>query len=112
MDKPLINTARKETQAILKNWVASQLYHQLKFVAVCELTTIASILVEQGIGYAIVIERSVAGDSDHLCFRPLTPTLMTSSFIIWKKYQSLSYTISRFIDFLLQKIREDKKEKL
>ena len=34
MDKPLINTARKETQAILKNWVSSQLYHQLIFVAV------------------------------------------------------------------------------
>lgn len=105
---PLINTSRLETQNQFKEWIGEEQYHQLHFVAVSELTTTASILVSNDIGSAIVIQGSYhyVADDD-LCFRPLFPQLTTNSLIIWKKYQSMSFTVSKFIDFLNKKIKEE-----
>lgn len=104
----LINTSRLETQNQFKEWIGEEQYHQLHFVAVSELTTTASILVSNDIGSAIVIQGSYhyVADDD-LCFRPLFPQLTTNSLIIWKKYQSMSFTVSKFIDFLNKKIKEE-----
>lgn len=105
---PLINTSRLETQNQFKEWIGEEQYQQLHFVAVSELTTTASILVSNDIGSAIVIQGSYhyVADDD-LCFRPLFPQLTTKSLIIWKKYQSMSFTVSKFIDFLNKKIKEE-----
>ncbi len=105
---PLINTSRLETQNQFKEWIGEEQYQQLHFVAVSELTTTASILVSNDIGSAIVIQGSYhyVADDD-LCFRPLFPQLTTNSLIIWKKYQSMSFTVSKFIDFLNKKIKEE-----
>lgn len=105
---PLINTARIETQNQLKNWMGND-YEKLNFVAVSELSSTAAALVENDVGYAIVIEGSTNNViSDQLCFRPLYPELTTTSLVVWKKYQSFSYTISRFIDFISKEIKDDK----
>jgi len=105
---PLINTSRIETQNQLKEWIGSD-YDQLDFVAVSELTTTASILVSHNIGSAIVVEGSVnyAMDQD-LCFRPFYPELATTSLVVWKKYQSFSFTISKFIDFISKEMKENR----
>lgn len=104
---PLINTSRIETQNQFKEWMGEETYHQLHFVAVSELTTTASMLVSNDMGYAIVIKGSYHDGTDNeLCFRPLLPQLTTNSLIIWKKYQSMSFTVSKFIDFLTKKIKE------
>lgn len=105
---PLINTARIETQNQLKNWMGND-YEKLNFVAVSELSSTAAALVENDVGYAIVIEGSTNNViSDQLCFRPLYPEMTTTSLVVWKKYQSFSYTISRFIDFISKEIKEGK----
>lgn len=105
---PLINTARIETQNQLKNWMGND-YEKLNFVAVSELSSTAAALVENDVGYAIVIEGSTNNViSDQLCFRPLYPELTTTSLVVWKKYQSFSYTISRFIDFISKEIKDGK----
>lgn len=105
---PLINTARIETQNQLKNWMGND-YEKLNFVAVSELSSTAATLVENDVGYAIVIEGSTSNViSDRLCFRPLYPKMTTASLVIWKKYQSFSYTISRFIDFISKEIKDGK----
>lgn len=105
---PLINTARIETQNQLKNWMGND-YEKLNFVAVSELSSTAAALVENDVGYAIVIEGSTNNViSDQLCFRPLYPEMTTTSLVVWKKYQSFSYTISRFIDFISKEIKDGK----
>lgn len=105
---PLINTARIETQNQLKKWMGND-YEKLNFVAVSELSSTAATLVENDVGYAIVIEGSTSNViSDQLCFRPLYPKMTTASLVIWKKYQSFSYTISRFIDFISKEIKDGK----
>lgn len=106
---PLINTSRVETQNQFKKWIGSSNYHQLEFTAISELTTTAAILVSNKIGHAIVVEGSVnfAVDND-LCFKPFYPDLTTTSLIVWKKYQSFSFTVSKFIDFIEKEIKENR----
>lgn len=106
---PLINTSRVETQNQFKKWIGSSNYHQLEFTAISELTTTAAILVSNNIGHAIVVEGSVnfAVDND-LCFKPFYPDLTTTSLIVWKKYQSFSFTVSKFIDFIEKEIKENR----
>lgn len=105
---PLINTSRVETQNQFKSWIGEDNYKKLNFVAVSELTTTASILVSNDIGYAIVIEGSIQhAVNDELCFRSFYPKLITSSLIVWKKYQSFGLTLSKFIDFISKEIKEN-----
>ena len=100
MGIPLINSSRKETQNDFSNWVGKE-FNLLNICATSELTTTASILVKNDIGYAIVIEGSANEViTNELCFRPLYPPLTTHSLMIWKKYQSFSLTVSKFIDFV------------
>lgn len=107
-DVPLINTSRRETQNQFKKWMGSD-YHQLNFVAVSELTTTAAILVSNNIGHAIVVEGSINFAADEgLCFRPFYPELTTTSLIVWKKYQSFGFTVSKFIDFIEKEIKENR----
>lgn len=107
MKIPLINTARIETQNLIKRWMGDD-YKKLNFVAVADLKTTASILVDNEIGYAIVIEGPIQEQYDHLCFKPIYPYLSTSSLAVWKKYQSFGFTISKFIDFMSKEIKENR----
>lgn len=106
---PLINTSREETQNLLKRWIGEDLYKKLNFAAISDLTTTASILVENDMGYAIVIEGAVDHASRlNLCFKPLYPQLVSNSLVVWKKYQSFGYTIAQFIDFISKEIKENR----
>lgn len=98
---PLINTSRQKTQDHIKEWYGKG-FESLNFCASSELTTSASMLVQNDIGYAVVIE----GACDYiihqeLCFKPFYPELYSYSLFAWKKYQTFSLTVSKFIDFII-----------
>ena len=59
----------------------------------------ASLMVEDGLGYALCFDRLIntTGDSP-LTFRPLIPQLRVAGTIIWKKYQMFSPAVQMFID--------------
>ena len=61
----------------------------------------ASLMVEDGLGYALCFDRLIntTGDSP-LTFRPLLPQLHTAGRIIWKKYQVFPPAVQMFIDKL------------
>ena len=61
----------------------------------------ASLMVEDGLGYALCFDRliNVSGDSA-LCFRPLFPELHARGTLIWKRYQVLSPVVRLFIQTL------------
>lgn len=100
IDLPLIHSGRMQTQQFFSNWYGKQ-YQKLHFCATSDLSTTASMLVKNDIGYAIIIEGAMQDAVDKtLCFRPFYPKLSTHSLIVWKKYQSFSFTVSKFIDFL------------
>lgn len=70
-------------------------------VATYNLIYNASLLVKEGIGYAITLDRllQTGGDSD-LCFRPLFPRLESHLDIAWKKYQVFPRAAEIFLENL------------
>ena len=102
MDKPLIISRQA-----FQNLEFTKFFHceqeKLNIVATYSLLFNGSLMVEEGLGYAICFDKliNVSGDS-HLCFRPLEPKMKSHMSIIWKKYQVLSKPTQKF----LQKLQE------
>ena len=71
----------------------------LNIVATYNLIYNASLLVEDGLGYAICFDRLIntTGESK-LCIRPLVPRITNAGNLIWKKYQVFSPAVRLFIE--------------
>lgn len=86
LDLPLI-TSRQGIREDLPKWLADKL-EKLNIVATFNLSYNAGILAREGLGYVITFDKIInTGADSELCFRPLTPVLETSMYLIWKKYQ-------------------------
>ena len=101
-DKPLIISNQKSDDWPLANWMKLGI-DKLNIVATYNLIFNASLLVDEGLGYALCFDKLIntAGDGN-LCFRPLSPKLNSEATIIWKKYQVLTRAAGKF----LQKLQE------
>jgi len=77
----------------------------LKIVATYNLVYNASLLVEDGLGYAICFDHLIntSGDS-RLCMRPIVPPMRATGYLIWKKYQVLSPAVQMFINHIYTSI--------
>lgn len=105
MHVPFINTLRKEPQQFFMRWFGMDASN-LDIKASAELTTTASILVKNGLGYALVVEGSVEEASgDNLCTRVLMPPLESQSYFVWKKEDTYSIPVSKFIAFVQDKLK-------
>lgn len=82
-------------------------YSSLNIVATYNLLYNASLLVEDGLGYAVCFDRliNVTGDSK-LCIRPLIPRIENAGNLIWKKYQVFSPAVQMFIDGIREMIAD------
>mgnify|MGYP000711122638 CR=1 FL=1 len=91
-------------QAMVKNEIAGWMggnYDNLNIVATYNLLYNASLMVEEGVGYALSIDRIIKSyDDSPLCFRPLEPTLEVGLDIVWKKYQTFSKASEKFLEYL------------
>ena len=99
-DKPLIVSAQKTSISPLAAWFQRDV-ETLNVVATYNLVFNASLLVEEGLGYAMCLDKliNVSGDST-LCFRPLSPRVEAEASIIWKRYNVLSKAAQKLIDAL------------
>ncbi len=99
-DKPLIFSAQKTDAWPMSSWFGQDIT-RLNIVATYNLVFNASLLVEEGLGYAVCFDKliNVSGDSK-LCFRPLSPKMEAEASIIWKRYQLLSKAAQKFMDCL------------
>lgn len=104
LDKPLILSAQKADAWPMSNWFGHDIT-KLNVVATYNLVFNASLLVEEGLGYAVCFDKliNVSGDSN-LCFRPLSPTIEAKASIIWKRYQVLSKAAECFLNELQQEM--------
>lgn len=74
-------------------------YDKLNVITTYNLVYNAAILVEEGIGYAVTIDKIANTSSDsNLCFRPLEPRLESGLNIIWKKHQVFSNAANIFFE--------------
>ncbi len=82
---------------LLANWF-QQIEVEPDIVVTYNLIYNASLLVEEGLGVAVGLDRLIntSGDSE-LCFRPLSPRLESHLDIAWKKYQVFPRAAEIFI---------------
>lgn len=100
-DKPLIVSHQRNGSADLEGWLKRKL-SSLSIAATYNLVFNASLLVDEGVGYALCLDRLINTQGSSLCFRPLSPALKARGFIVWKKYQ----VFSKAADTFLQCLRE------
>ncbi len=101
-NKPLIISQQANAQGGLAAWMKKEL-SELEIVATYNLLFNASLMVEEGLGYAIGLDKIIhTSGNSNLCFRPLTPKKEAGMSIIWKKYQVFSKASEKF----MQKMKE------
>lgn len=84
-------------------------YKKLNIVATFNLIYNATFLVEQGMGYALCLDKLVAeSDRRNLTSRPIVPELTMELYIVTKKYQTFSPAVKLFLSELTEKIRQTK----
>lgn len=106
-DKPLIFSQQENKGGRVMQWLKRNA-SDLDIVATYNLIFNASLMVDEGLGYAITFDRLIntTGDSN-LCFRPLKPQLENEMSVIWKKYQVLSKPAEKFIAALQDQLNSD-----
>ena len=57
----------------------------------------ASLLVDEGLGYALCLDKLVNTAGTELCFRPLTPKLESRLNLVWKKDPVFSQAAEAFL---------------
>lgn len=86
LDLPLIVSRQGLREDIPK--LFGEQIDQLHITATLNLSYNGSVLAREGVGYVLSFDKLVdTSEQSELCFRPLTPTLETKLYIIWKKYQ-------------------------
>ncbi|WP_298034208.1 LysR family transcriptional regulator [uncultured Dysosmobacter sp.] len=89
LDLPLICSRQGITEDYPK--VFQQKMDALRIVATFNLAYNASVLVREGVGYALTFDKLAdTSEESELTFRPLMPPLETKMYMIWKKYQVFS----------------------
>jgi DNA-binding transcriptional LysR family regulator len=81
------------------HWFGKDLKN-LNIVATYNLLFNASLLVEQGVGYALSLDKLVDIMDSQVCFRPLNPIVEAGLDIVWKKYQVFTPAAKVFLDAL------------
>ncbi|MDE7329670.1 MAG: LysR family transcriptional regulator [Clostridia bacterium] len=96
-DKPLIRSRQSIGKNIVSEWFKKN-SEELNIVATGNLLYNMSLLVEEGIGYAVSLDKIIntSGESN-LCFRPLYPKLESHLNIAWKKGQVFSKCAETFL---------------
>ena len=100
-DKPLIFPHQRGDNTYLSHWLQRE-ETELHIVATYNLIFNASLLVDEGLGYALCYDKLINTHGSNLCFRPFSPRLEARGFIVWKKYQVFSKAARNFLDCLIE----------
>lgn len=101
IDKPLIISRGASSGELLPNWFNCS-YDKLNVAATYSLLFNGSLMVSEGMGYAICFDKIVNISETNLCFRQLDPMIDISMNVVWKKYQVMTRASEKF----LQRLRE------
>ncbi|MED4797046.1 LysR family transcriptional regulator [Priestia megaterium] len=110
LNVPLICSRQAMKQTFSKNefadWFGED-FHKLNIVTTYNLAYNAAIMVEEGVGYAITLDKIVnTSTNSNLCFRPLQPRLESGLNIVWKKHHVLSAAADAFLKELQEEFAQ------
>ncbi|HIY02192.1 MAG TPA: LysR family transcriptional regulator [Candidatus Blautia faecipullorum] len=98
--KPLILSQQEAQGGTLTQWLGRD-PEKLNIIATYNLIFNASLLVDEGLGYAIGLDKIInTSGNSNLCFRPFEPNLKVKMNIVWKKYQVFSKPARKFLEVL------------
>ena len=98
-DKPLILSRQVDNKSGLYRWLRKE-PSELRTVATYNLIYNASLMVDEGMGYAFTLDKLVNTTGSQLCFRPLHPKLELGMYLVWKKSQIFSKAAELFLQHL------------
>lgn len=101
---PLLTSRQSSVSNGLSGWMKRDL-DQLHIVATYNLIYNASLMVEEGLGYALCLDKLIntAGNSN-LVFKPLSPPLRVGLNVVWKKYQFFTKASEKFLHYLQESL--------
>lgn len=103
---PLICSSQEIVKNEISGWLNDD-YNKLNIVATYNLIYNASLLVEEGSGYALGLDKLInTSGNSKLCFIPLEPKLEVGLTLIWKKYHLFSKAASYFLNQLRKEINK------
>lgn len=103
-DKPLIVSRQSLRDANLSRLLGCN-EEQLNIAATYNLLFNGSLMVDEGMGYAISFDKiiNVSGDSS-LCFKPLSHRLEISMSLVWKKYPIFTKAAETFLLYMREQL--------
>ena len=101
-DKPLLLSHQRGGNGALFRWLKRDA-SQLNVVATYNLVYNASLLVDEGLGYALCFDKLINTCGSSLCFRPCAPPLESSAHLVWKRYPVFSKAAKAFLACLQKK---------
>ena len=105
-DVPLICSREAMNDECLQ-WFGRE-FKQFRVSITYNLLYNASIMVREGLGYAISLDRLAdTRDGSELCFRPLEPKMISTLRIVWRKDALLSTAASIFLRELQSSLQEE-----
>ena len=102
-DKPLILSRQVDNKSGLYRWLRKE-PAELHTVATYNLIYNASLMVDEGMGYAFTLDKLVNTTGSNLCFRPLEPRLELGMYLVWKKSQIFSKAAELFLERLQEQL--------
>ncbi len=101
-DKPLLINRNTRNGDPLTGWLKKDL-EELNIVATYSLLFNGSLMVKDGLGYAIGLDNIINTAESELIFRPFSPTLEAHMRFLWKRYQ----VFSKAAELFLKKLQEN-----
>ncbi len=108
-DKPLILSRQVDNKSGLYRWLRKE-PSELRTVATYNLIYNASLMVDEGMGYAFTLDKLVNTDGSNLCFRPLAPRLELGMYLVWKRSQIFSKAAELFLAELRTQLPEESED--
>lgn len=104
IDQALIISQQTTVSNELTGWLGRSI-ENLHIIGTYNLLYNAARMVEEGIGYALCIDKLVnTSENSKLCFKPLEPRLEVNLNMVWKKHQVFSNAAKKFWEQLKQDI--------
>ena len=100
-DLPLFSSNQTMVSNQISGWMKRN-FDKLNVTATYNLLFNASLMVEEGLGYALTLDKIIC--NENLCFRPLQPRLEARLNLVWKKYQIFSKPAELFLKRLQEEI--------
>lgn len=93
--KDVIVSRQSFERGDITEWLGDTI-NDINIIAKINLIYNASVMVNEGLGYAITLDKLV--NNDNLKFIPLHPSLTSAPSIIWKKYQVMTKASEKFLN--------------